>query len=243
MHRHVRAFSKDQNNLSRYGTKNRLPDCCSTVHADLEGCTFLCYVSADLLTDRLRIFVSRIIRYEENPVRPFSGNLTHIFSAVECFSARGSEHNAYAASRVFECYGIKHFFKTQAIVREIHDRCDLARAALIRLHPSRNGDAKEAFLDQRNRDSHRPGSRNGSYGILHIEGSVHRQGKIFREIRSCHMEIEFSSARLDITHADYSIFFRSKRNDALTFCRSFQDFPDMVAVQVHAGAGAAVEDL
>lgn len=48
---------------------------------------------------------------------------------------------------------------------------------------------------------------------------------------------------VDITHADYSIFFRSKRNDALTFCRSFQDFPDMVAVQVHAGAGAAVEDL
>ena len=57
------------------------------------------------------------------------------------------------------------------------------------------------------------------------------------------MEIEFSSARLDITHADYSIFFRSKRNDALAFCRSFQDFLDMVAVQVHAGAGAAVEDL
>ena len=57
------------------------------------------------------------------------------------------------------------------------------------------------------------------------------------------MKIEFSSARLDITHADYSIFFRSKRNDALAFCRSFQDFLDMVAVQVHAGAGAAVEDL
>ena len=57
------------------------------------------------------------------------------------------------------------------------------------------------------------------------------------------MEIEFSSARLDITHADYSIFFRSKRNDTLTFCRSFQDFLDMVAVQVHAGASAAVEDL
>ena len=38
-----------------------------------------------------------------------------------------------------------------------------------------------------------------------VTAIVHRQGKIFREIRSCHMEIEFSSARLDITHADYSI--------------------------------------
>ena len=141
---------------------------------------------------------------------------------------------------IFECYAVSNIFQTQAIVRETTIAVTSPRC-LIRLHPSWNGDAKEAFSIS---ETGTPSTRQPQWQLrILLTLKAPCTGRvIFRRNPVLPHGIEFSLCPFDITNALQH--FRSKRNDAPEdFAAAFRISLDMVAVQVHAGAGAAVEDL